>query len=302
MRVRNVPGKMRNAALSAASTVQFEVSVSNPGPGGGPAQVDPQAGQLTPQNDPPVLVSISPTEVNAGSALVTLTLSGNNFNATSTINFGSAQLSPLTANGTSMTVILPANVLVAGTYPVSVSNPAPGGGTTYPLLFTVKPQGSSAPTIISVNPASTPAGSGGTTVIVQGTGFTASTTATLGSVNGTVSGNSVTFALSAGDTQRPGTLSGLIANEGGSASFSVNILNGQPTVSEFNPEKAATGSPSVEITDNGTNFNTASQITIEGTPVPTQLVSSTQLRGTIPEAFMRRSGIVHIGVTNVPPG
>src|SRR5262249_8890767 len=160
-----------------------------------------------------VLVSISPVEVNAGSASVTLSLSGNNFNTTSIVNFGGTSLSPLTANGTSMTVTLPASLLAGGTYPVSVTNPAPGGATTDPLVFTVNPQGNSAPAIVSVSPASIPAGSGATTVVVQGTGFTSSTTAMLGSLTGTISGNTATFTVSAGEMQTPGTLNGLIAND-----------------------------------------------------------------------------------------
>src|SRR5262249_21627102 len=128
------------------------------------------------------------------------------------------------------------------------------------------------------------------------------TTATLGSINGSVSGNTATFNLSASDTQNPATLNGLISNAGGSASFSVNILNKAPTVSGFTPPGANAGSPPVPITVTGTNFNSTSQITIQGTPIPTQLASSTRLTGTIPDTFLRRSGNVAIGVTNTPPG
>src|SRR5262249_31398140 len=45
-----------------------------------------------------------------------------------------------------------------------------------------------------------------------------------------------------------------------------------------------------------------SQISVQGTPIPTQLASSTRLTGTIPDTFLRRSGNVAIGVTNAPPG
>jgi YVTN family beta-propeller protein len=281
--------------------VDFNVSVTNDGPGGGNAIVDPGAGSLTPHNMPPVLLSIAPTQVNAGSASLTLSLSGNNLNATSIVNFGGLQLSPLTANGTSMTATIPAGSLTtAGSVAVTVTNP--GAGTTTAQTFTINPQGNKAPAITNVNPTSIPAGSGAATVTVQGAGFTASSIATLGSINGSVSGNTATFNLSASDTQNPTTLNGLISNAGGTASFSVNILNVIPTVSGFTPTGANAGSPSLPITVTGTNFNTTSQITVQGTPIPTQLTSSTRLTGTIPDTFLRRSGNVTIGVTNTPPG
>ena len=298
---QSAASKTADASVSAVVTSQeFDINVTNPGPGGGPGQ-NSQGNQLTPQNMPPVLLSISPTQVNAGSASLTLSLSGNNFNGTSIINFGSLQQSPLTSNGTSMTVSIPAGSLAtAGPVAVTVTNP--GAGTTTAQTFTINPQGNAAPSITSVNPPSVPAASGPVTVTVQGTGFTASTTATLGSVTGIVSGNTTTFNLSAADTQNPAILNGLISNAGGSASFSVNVLNVAPTVSGFTPAAADAGSAAVTLTVNGTNFNSTSQITLQGTPVPTQFVSSTRLTGTIPDTFLRRSGNVAIGVTNTPPG
>src|SRR5262249_49623424 len=92
------------------------VGVTSPGPGGGNS--DPPAdgnANLQVQNAVPVLLSLSPTSIQAGTTDLTLTLNGNNFNATSIVNFGSAQFSPnpATLTPTSMTVVIPQNQLTA---------------------------------------------------------------------------------------------------------------------------------------------------------------------------------------------
>ena len=299
------------STFAQTADLQFNISVTNPGPGGGnaPPPADPQAGRITPQNSVPVLVSISisPTQVTAGTGPVTLTLNGNNFNGTSVINVGNQKASPATsAGGTVMTVTIPANLLTTpGTYPVSVTNPPPGGGTSATASFQVDAQSNPSPNVTSVSPSAIPAGAGAVQVTVQGSGFIGLTTATLGSAQGTVAGNTIRFSLPASDTLNPGTLRGLVSTPtpgGGSASFSVNILNVTPTIAGFTPAAANAGSAAVDIVVTGTNFGSGTQVTVEGTPVPTQFVSATQLKGTLTDAFLRRSGQVHIGVTNPPPG
>src|SRR5207249_4467240 len=95
--------------------LQLNISGSNPGPGGGDAlpPLNPDALRIVPQNALPILISITPAEAPAGSP-ATITLSGNNFNGSSVINFGSSKYSPTTSNGTSMTLTLAASDLIAG--------------------------------------------------------------------------------------------------------------------------------------------------------------------------------------------
>jgi YVTN family beta-propeller protein len=301
-------GIKAGAAVAAATAPTFDISVRNPGPGGGsaPPPLNPASTHLTPLNGLPVLISISPTDTTVGAGAIVLTLNGNNFNSTSSITFGGSALAPTSTSLTSMSVTLPANILVPGTYPVSVTNPAPGGGTSVPIIFTVNSAANPAPVVTSVTPTSVAAGSGATGVTVVGSGFVPGTTASsLGSAKGTVSGNTITFSLSAADLQNSGTLNGLISNPspgGGSASFSVSVLNPVPTVTKFSPGSVAAGSADLGMTVSGTNFLGSSSITIEGTPVPTQFVSPTQLTGTVPATFLRKSGNVRVGVQNKAPG
>jgi len=160
------------------------------------------------------------------------------------------------------------------------------------------------PAVSSVSPASIRTGSGAT-VTVSGTGFLPSTTATLGGISGAVAGGSITFNLPATVTGNAGTLSGIISNAspgGGSASFTVAILTGNPTVSGFSPASANAGSADTAIDVAGTNFVSGSTITLGGTPIPTTFVSAAALTATVGSSFLQRSGNLAVGVTNPPPG
>jgi hypothetical protein len=284
----------------------FSVGVSNPGPGGGPSSPLGPIGSIVPTNPVPVLTRIAPTTAAAGNSSVTLTLSGNNFTSSSTIYVGGQSFSPIASSGTAVTVIIPSTALtVGGSIPVSVSNPAPGGGMSGALVFTVTAQANPTPVISSVSPTSLPGGSAATTVTVIGSGFISSTTATLAGVSGSVAGSSITFSLPTAAMANPGTLNGLIANPapgGGAASFSVNVLNQQPTVSGFTPNTANAGAAALLLTVSGSNFSSGSTVTFGGTPVPTAFVSSTALTATVLSSFLQRAGNFSVGATNPAPG
>jgi YVTN family beta-propeller protein len=301
-------------ASAAAAQGPIVIGVLNSAPGGGssPPPSNPGANQITLQNGIPVLISISPTDTSTGAGSFTLTLNGNNFNGSSVINVNTgsnitvASVSPssVTGGGTTMTATIPAN-LAAGTYSVSVNNP--GAGTSGGLSFTVSGPPNPAPTVTSVAPAPVPAGSGPVTVTVVGTGFIAATTASLGGVKGSFSGNTVSFALSASDTQTPGTINGQITNPapgGGFVPFSFTILSGTPSITGFSPTTANVGSPDLTITVSGSSFSSTSKITFAGTTIPTQFDPGTpgQLKGTVKAAFLLNSAIVGVGVTNHPVG
>ena len=296
-------------ALLAGQTdpPRFKIGVSNPEPGGGdsPDPADPSSTQLEPQNPVPVLISISPTEITAGSGSFTVTLNGNNFNGSSIIHLGGIQHLPSALSLTSLSVDLPIDELPTGVIQVYVTNPQPGGGTSSAIPLTVHDAAAPVPTILNVSPASMPVASGELTIIVEGSHFTANAQATLGQESGTISGNTATFHLTSSETANPGTLYGVITNPppgGGSASFLFNILNALPKITGFSPARAIAGSASAAIQVTGSNFRQDSQITLDGAAIATQFSSVTGLTGTIPGALLSEPRDAHIGVNNAPPG
>jgi len=94
-------------------------------------------------NPAPTLSAISPSSLVAGSGTYTMTVSGINLMASSTITWtGQIALSPLTfTGGTEITVSVPASyVASAGTPQVRVVNPsvaAVGGGTSSPQTVAI---------------------------------------------------------------------------------------------------------------------------------------------------------------------
>jgi len=91
-------------------------------------------------NPPPMLSSISPTVIPAGSANTRLTLTGTGFTAQSVVQLGGAALATVYWNPTALTATLPAAQLtMAQNLPVLVTTPGPGGGTSSSVTLAVMP-------------------------------------------------------------------------------------------------------------------------------------------------------------------
>ena len=86
----------------------------------------------------PTLKAISPNAAHVGSQDLALTVTGSGFGANSTVNWAGSSLPTTFVSSTQLTATVPATSLASlGWAPVSVSTPAPGGGSSSPLPFTV---------------------------------------------------------------------------------------------------------------------------------------------------------------------
>lgn len=86
----------------------------------------------------PTITTISPNGAVAGGAAFTLTINGDNFVAGSTVNFGVSAPATTFVDSTQLTTAIPASsVASAGTVAVTVTNPAPGGGTSNAMNFSI---------------------------------------------------------------------------------------------------------------------------------------------------------------------
>jgi YVTN family beta-propeller protein len=116
------------------------------------------------ENQPPALVptitTISPTTAVAGGAAFTLTINGTNFVAASIVSFGGAAATTTFVNSSQLTAAIPASSIAStGMQSVTVTNPAPGGGTSNAKTVTITSGGPSAvPTISVIFPSCAPAG------------------------------------------------------------------------------------------------------------------------------------------------
>ena len=121
-----VSGTQMTIALTTADLAtagSYPVIVTNPAPGGGTSS----AVNFTVNNPAPILASLSPTSAVAGTTSQTLMLNGTNFLSTSTVTYNGVSHAPTPVSGTQMTIALTtADLATAGSYPVVVTNPAPG--------------------------------------------------------------------------------------------------------------------------------------------------------------------------------
>jgi len=111
-------------------------------------------------NPTPTITTISPNRTVAGGAAFTLTINGTNFVAASMVNFGGLAPATTFVNSTQLTAAIPAaSIASTGTPALTVTNPAPGGGTSKAINFTITSGGPSpVPTINSFYPSCVPAG------------------------------------------------------------------------------------------------------------------------------------------------
>src|ERR1700685_2542491 len=92
----------------------------------------------TASNPPPRIGSLNPSSAVAGSAAFTLTVSGGDFIAASTVNWNGVALATTSHSATTLTAAVPAgDISSIGSASVTVFNPAPGGGTANPVTFAI---------------------------------------------------------------------------------------------------------------------------------------------------------------------
>ena len=90
------------------------------------------------ENPLPAITSLSPTTAAAGSQVQSLYVNGTNFLSTSTVTYNGVLHNSSLQSPTQIQIALaPNDVAATGSYPVVVTNPSPGGGSSAPVNFSV---------------------------------------------------------------------------------------------------------------------------------------------------------------------
>jgi hypothetical protein len=195
------------AELAVPTTLSLRAF--NPAPGGGGSNVT----TLEVRAPVPVITSLGETQTIAGQASYTLRVNGTGFVNGSEVRFaGIPRTTRRIAPGTLEVTLSEADLRAAGNFPITVTNPSPGGGTSNALSLALL-NGAPAITLLPSQGAS--AGRSGFTLHVHGTGFVA------GSVvrwNGSdrvtqyVGPTRLTATISATDVAQPGTAQITVVN------------------------------------------------------------------------------------------
>jgi len=149
-------------ASDIATVGYYKVRVNNPPPGGG----NSNRMTFTVNNPVPGIGSLTPNKGLAGGPSFTLTVNGSNFVQKSKVYWNGAQLTTTFVSSTVLTATVPArDIAKAGTASVTVVNPQPGGGTSNAKTFYIY---NPVPSLSSLIPSSTRAGSPAFTLIIHG--------------------------------------------------------------------------------------------------------------------------------------
>ena len=141
-----VSGGVGYVGANVTSATQLSITyLSVPTPGTYPIYIvdPPPAGTsssfnlLVTQPPIPTITSVTPTSAQSGS-FPTLTITGTGFQFGATVLFNGSNYGATLLSSTQLSVVIPLAGIAAGTYPISVVDPAPTGASA-PFNFTVTP-------------------------------------------------------------------------------------------------------------------------------------------------------------------
>jgi 6-phosphogluconolactonase (cycloisomerase 2 family) len=284
--------------------------------------LDNQVVTLPFANPTPVIELLRPSSARAGDPAFTLYVDGEGFMPTSQVRWnGSNRATTYVNNHLLKADISAADINVAGPYPVlvpvTVVNPAPGGGTSNIVNFTiVGPDENPVPSLERLSPSAAPAGGPAFTLFVAGASFLPSSTVQWNGADRPttyVSANTLKAQISAADIAQPGVAGVTVVNPGPGGGTS-NALpftivgpgaNPIPSITRIDPPStpaASATASALTLTVVGDGFLEGSQVQWDGEGRPTTYVSSTELRAIIPATDLTTAGTAGVTVRNPTPG
>jgi trimeric autotransporter adhesin len=292
-----------------ATAGSLSLTAVNPSPGGGAS-----AAFKVSINNPSIgTLQLSPSTLSLGAASpATITVTGSTFVSASTLQVNGTPRPATYVNGNTLTFVATvADQATTGILAVTVTNPAPGGGTSPAASLTVT---AGAPTIFSISPDPIYVGSSDTTITISGSGFAADSSVLW---NGTpLAGNTgvsfsqsgvfVTAIIPAADLTAPATASITVntpeLTPSISKPFTLSIVNPPlPTLSAISPVGAPLNTATaLDIT--GSGFTPQSTVDINGTAVSTTYQSGSSLTAQLPASSIATPGVYNITVNTPAPG
>ena len=262
-----------------------------------------------PNNPIPTISSLSAASQVVGSGSTPLGIDGSNFVTGAHVLWNGSALPTLVLRYTHVETIIPASDLAStGTVDIRVANPAPGGGVSNSLTFTITPA-NPIPTLTALVPGSTSAGGGAFTLTVSGTNFVAGAVVQWNGATRTttfVGSTQLTASISAGDIASGGTAQVTVVNPnpggGPSNSLSFNINNAVPTLTSISPGNAPAGGTGFAISIAGIGFVPGSIVQWNGSNRSTAYFTSTRLSAAITASDIASVGTAQVTVFNPPPG
>ncbi|MDH4055272.1 MAG: hypothetical protein OEV58_07830 [Gammaproteobacteria bacterium] len=301
------------ARISTAGSVGFSGYVESSYSYDNFAAVDLSSGS-TPV---PTLSAVSPSAVTAGSSGFSLTVTGTNFVPGSLVRWnGADRATTFLSSSQLLAAVLDTDVAASGTATVTVFNPAPGGGTSQSISFSINAvvPDNPIPVLALINPASALMGSSSLQLTAIGSGFSPNSVVQWnGSARPTtfVSSTQLNAMISGTDLAQPGSaqVSVFTPIPGGGTSTTLQfvveelpISNPLPVLISLDPSETTEGGGDLTVTLTGTDFMPATEVRWNGNSRPTTFVSSTQLRATIAASDISTAGSAEVTAFTQAPG
>lgn len=288
------------------------VTVFNPAPGGGESNAE----TFVITNPAPTIESLSPSTAISEGPGFTLTIKGADFAPGAIAFWNGAPRDTAFSDSSTLFVSIPAgDIFVAGTAQVNVMNPAPGGGETASLEFTIN---NPAPVLTSLSPNTAIFGGPSFVITLNGSDFRPGSVAGIDSevfvgLDTTyVSSTQLTAVIPAFFISFPGVefLFVVTPGPGGGESdiVGLSIEYPAPTLTMISPNTLPVNPPTLgfmepEITLTGTNFTPlGTQALLDGEPRYTEFISSTELKMTLLEEDLHLGALLNVTVFNPSPG
>lgn len=246
---------------------------------------------------PPVITTLTPSRVTAGSGAFPMLILGSNFTSTAVVNLGTTALATVRTREGILTAQVPASlVTTAGKASVTVST---NQGTSGSLTLTIAPP---VPVIESLSPSSALAGGAAFTLTINGTNFVPGMSVLWGTTWVTttyVSATEVTAAIPASLIATAGSTGVVIYDPGigwsNAGFFTINPA--PPSITSLGPASATAGGAGFMLTIKGTAFTPNATSNWGTKPLGTVYVSPTQLTAAVPASSIVNSGTGSVTVT-----
>ena len=262
-------------------------------------------------NPVPTITSLAPSGARAGDPAFSLTIDGSGFDAFSVARWNGSPRPTTVVSATRLIAsIAAADVASVGTALVSVSTPAPGGGTSSALSFTIDPPATLTPSATRVAPgtdvtATLTNGFGGATdwlalaatsapdnAYLQQTRVGVGVTSRMWTVTMPTTSGTYEFRLFVNDVRKAT-----------SATVTVDrALTPAPVASSLSPDSLVAGGSALTLTVQGSQFVPWSVVRWNGANRITTFVSSTELQAAIDTADIATAGTAQVSVLTPAPG
>jgi hypothetical protein len=247
----------------------------------------------------PLISSLNPSRVTAGSPDFTLIVNGSNFQDGAAVTVDSAPRGTTFISQSQLNVsVLASDVAVARLVPIAVVNPA--GVTSPPVNLNVVLL---VPTITSISPTSVTSGDVGFQLAVSGTDFSAQSVINVGGVPRSTTLQNATGALttqiSAADISAPGALS-ITVTDNGATSDPILLTILRPSIVSVTPSSIPVGGTDATIVVTGTGFLTTSKIIFKGSEKATNFNADASLSAKLDAGDLQDSGSFAVLVRNSP--